>query len=72
MSCRSDIERLQELVLRLSPGDAKLINRLERTRLMLDFMLAGVHRPTAHDKIASASPVASLAVSPGPEQHLFR
>jgi hypothetical protein len=45
MSCRSDIEHLQELVLRLAPADAEPMNRLERTRFVLEFMLAGIHRP---------------------------
>jgi len=63
MKSRSDIERLQELVVQLSPGDAELINRLERTRLMLEFMLAGVHRPSARGEIVSAPP---LAMSHGP------
>ena len=49
MGSRSDIEHLQELVLQLSPEDAELINRLERTRLTLEFTLAGVRRPTTHE-----------------------
>jgi hypothetical protein len=32
---------------------------------MVEFLLAGVHRPTA------ASPVVPLAMSHGPQQHLF-
>jgi len=58
MSCRSDIEQLRELVVRLSPEDAKLINRLEQSRMRLEFALAGIHRP---HEIALASPGASLA-----------
>jgi hypothetical protein len=54
MSGRSDIEHLQELVLQLSPEDAELINRLERTRLTLDFMLAGTRRPTSRQEIEHA------------------
>jgi hypothetical protein len=46
MSDWSDIAHLQQLVARLSPGDAELINRLERMRLKLEFMLAGVRRRT--------------------------
>jgi hypothetical protein len=42
---RPDIEYLQELALRLPPEDEELINRLERTRLTLEFMLAGIRRP---------------------------
>jgi hypothetical protein len=51
MSGRSDIEHLQELVVQLSPEDAELINRLERARLTLEFMLAGIRRPTTHEEI---------------------
>jgi hypothetical protein len=47
MDCRSDIAHLQELVARLTPTDAELINRLEQSRLRLGFALAGVHRPRA-------------------------
>jgi hypothetical protein len=54
MSSRSDIEQLQELVLQLSPEDAELINRLERTRLILEFMLAGTCRPASREEIAHA------------------
>jgi hypothetical protein len=49
MSSRSDIEHLQELMLQLAPEDAELINRLERTRLILEFMLAGTRRPTSRE-----------------------
>ena len=54
MSSRSDIEHLQELVLQLAPEDAELINRLERTRLILEFMLAGTRRPTSREAIEPA------------------
>jgi hypothetical protein len=37
----SDIERLQELAVQVSPGCAELTNRLKRRRLMLEFMLPG-------------------------------
>jgi hypothetical protein len=47
MSTRSDIAHLQELVARLTPEDAELINRLEQSRLRLEFALAGIHRPAA-------------------------
>jgi len=50
MSGWPDIEHLQELVVQLPPEDAELINRLERTRLTLEFMLAGVRRPTTHEE----------------------
>jgi hypothetical protein len=50
MSGWPDIEHLQELVVRLSPEDAELINRLERTRLTLEFMLAGIRRPSTHEE----------------------
>lgn len=51
MSCRSDIAHLQELVARLTPADAELINRLEQSRLRLEFALAGIHRPTAQHRV---------------------
>jgi hypothetical protein len=31
-----------------------LINRLEQSRLRLEFALAGIHRPTSHEEVASA------------------
>ena len=51
MSGRSDIEHLQELVDQLSPEDAELFNRLERTRLTVEFMLAGIRRPSTQKDI---------------------
>jgi len=54
MNGRSDIEHLQELVLQLSPENAELINRLERARLILGFMLAGTRRPTSREAIEHA------------------
>jgi hypothetical protein len=62
MSGRSDIEYLQELVVQLSPQDAELINRLERTRLTLEFMLAGIRSPTMneeseHDRNGAGDPL---------------
>ena len=50
MSDWSDIAHLQQLALRLSAEDAELINRLERRRLKLEFMLAGIHRPTRYER----------------------
>jgi hypothetical protein len=50
MSSRSDIEHLQELLLQLSREDAELINRLERTRLILEFMFAGTCRATSREE----------------------
>lgn len=47
MSCRSDIAHLHELIAQLTPADAELVNRLEQSRLRLEFALAGIHRPTA-------------------------
>lgn len=41
----SEIAHLQQLVVRLSPEDAERINRLEQTRLKLEFMFAGIRRP---------------------------
>jgi hypothetical protein len=60
MVSQSDIEHLQELLLRLSSEDAELFNRLEQSRLRLEFALAGIHRPHA---IALASPSVSLAAA---------
>ena len=51
MSGQSDIEHLQELLLQLSPRNAEMINRLERSRLTLEFMIAGISRPTSHEEI---------------------
>jgi hypothetical protein len=50
MSDWSDIAHLQQLVARLSPEDAELINRLERMRLKLEFMLAGIRRPAGNER----------------------
>jgi hypothetical protein len=55
MSGWPDIEHLQELVVQLPPEDAELINRLERTRLTLEFMLAGVRRPTTRSHTAASN-----------------
>jgi hypothetical protein len=45
----SGIAHLQQLLVQLSAEDAELINRLERRRLKLEFMLAGIHRPTRYE-----------------------
>jgi hypothetical protein len=51
MSDQSDLEQLHELVLQLSPKNAELVNRLERTRLTLEFMLAGICYPGSREEI---------------------
>ena len=66
MSCRSDIAHLQELVARLTPEDAELINRLEQSRLRLEFALAGIHRPRAYEDVVGdgEQPVPTLPTLP--------
>ena len=59
MNGRSDIEHLQALMLQLSPENAELINRLERARLILEFMLAGTRRPTSREAHAGDRGAAS-------------
>jgi hypothetical protein len=63
MSHRSEIEHLQKLALQLSPTHAELINRLERTRLMLEFTLAGVHSPTQKQKDSTCAPDGATATN---------
>jgi len=55
MSGQSDLEQLQELVRQLSPHNAELMNRLERARLTLEFMLAGIRRPRSREEILQES-----------------
>jgi len=62
MSDWSDIAHLQQLVVRLSPKDAELINRLEQARLKLEFMFAGIRRPPDMSGVSTNSAMGDLAV----------